>query len=99
MLNATPPRADGQEEGTFALRFSIGGEGDHEQLQQPSAANHALGGNVQPDGVGCRATSGHRVTVHYTGWLTNGRKFDSSVDRSQPFSFQLGAGQVICPFG
>jgi FKBP-type peptidyl-prolyl cis-trans isomerase len=46
-------------------------------------------------GTGAEATSGNRVDVHYTGWLTNGKKFDSSVDRGKPFSFQLGAGQVI----
>ncbi len=46
-------------------------------------------------GNGAEATSGKRVEVHYTGWLTNGTKFDSSVDRGKPFTFQLGAGQVI----
>ena len=46
-------------------------------------------------GNGDEAKSGKRVDMHYTGWLTNGTKFDSSLDRGQPFSFQLGAGQVI----
>jgi FKBP-type peptidyl-prolyl cis-trans isomerase len=46
-------------------------------------------------GTGAEAKSGQKVHVHYTGWLTNGKKFDSSVDRGQPFSFTLGAGQVI----
>jgi len=39
--------------------------------------------------------AGNVAVVHYTGWLTNGNKFDSSVDRGQPFSFRLGVGQVI----
>jgi FKBP-type peptidyl-prolyl cis-trans isomerase len=46
-------------------------------------------------GKGAVAKAGMTVSVHYTGWLTNGTKFDSSVDRGQPFSFALGAGQVI----
>lgn len=46
-------------------------------------------------GTGPRAAKGHSVRVHYTGWLTDGTKFDSSVDRGQPFAFTLGAGMVI----
>ncbi len=46
-------------------------------------------------GTGETAKIGQTVSVHYTGWLTNGTKFDSSVDRGQPFQFNLGAGQVI----
>lgn len=46
-------------------------------------------------GTGDEARAGQRVTVHYTGWLTNGQKFDSSRDRNDPFQFGLGRGQVI----
>ncbi len=50
-------------------------------------------------GTGAQPAAGQTVTVHYTGWLDEGgkpgRKFDSSLDRGQPFSFRLGAGQVI----
>lgn len=46
-------------------------------------------------GAGAEAAAGHTVDVHYTGWLTDGRKFDSSRDRGEPFSFRLGGGQVI----
>jgi FKBP-type peptidyl-prolyl cis-trans isomerase len=46
-------------------------------------------------GTGDEAKSGKTVSVHYTGTLQNGEKFDSSLDRNTPFSFRLGAGQVI----
>ncbi len=50
-------------------------------------------------GTGPQPASGQTVNVHYTGWLydngTKGHKFDSSLDRGQPFSFKLGAGMVI----
>jgi hypothetical protein len=46
-------------------------------------------------GKGPLASVGRTALVHYTGWLTNGRKFDSSVDRGKPFEFRVGAGRVI----
>jgi len=53
-------------------------------------------------GTGDEATPGQRISVHYTGWLfdqnapdNKGTKFDSSLDRGQPFEFMLGVGQVI----
>lgn len=46
-------------------------------------------------GQGEEAKAGKVVEVHYTGWLENGTKFDSSVDRKRPFTFRLGAGDVI----
>jgi FKBP-type peptidyl-prolyl cis-trans isomerase len=47
------------------------------------------------EGTGVAAKAGDSVSVHYTGWLANGKKFDSSHDRKRPFDFQLGAGRVI----
>jgi len=46
-------------------------------------------------GTGAAAASGQKVSVHYTGWLTNGTRFDSSKDRNEAFQFGLGRGQVI----
>jgi FKBP-type peptidyl-prolyl cis-trans isomerase len=75
----------------------------------PAAPQGAPGKMIElPDGLkytdskvgdGAAATPGHKVSVHYTGWLSSngekGRKFDSSLDRGQPLSFNLGAQQVI----
>ncbi|MEW6732014.1 MAG: FKBP-type peptidyl-prolyl cis-trans isomerase [Acidobacteriota bacterium] len=47
------------------------------------------------EGTGAQPQQGQIVSVHYTGWLTNGQKFDSSLDRGQPIQFPLGTGRVI----
>jgi FKBP-type peptidyl-prolyl cis-trans isomerase FkpA len=47
------------------------------------------------EGTGQAVKAGDSVQVHYTGWLTDGTKFDSSLDRRSPFTFPLGAGRVI----
>lgn len=50
---------------------------------------------VTKEGTGAQPRNGEYVTAHYTGTLLNGMKFDSSRDRNQPFTFQIGVGQVI----
>ena len=50
---------------------------------------------ILEQGSGPGAAPGQTVSVHYTGWLENGTKFDSSLDRGRPFEFRLGGGQVI----
>ena len=64
---------------------------DSKTVTTPSGLKYE---DVTP-GTGEAATAGKTVSVHYTGWLTNGKKFDSSKDRGQPFEFPLGGGRVI----
>lgn len=62
-------------------------------MSQPTASGLIIEDLAQ--GEGDTAAAGQVVRVHYTGWLTDGRKFDSSVDRDEPFDFPLGRGHVI----
>lgn len=67
------------------------------QASAASAAPLPAGLVVQDEtvGTGPAAAVGDRVSVHYTGWLTDGTKFDSSIDRNTPLQFTLGNGEVI----
>lgn len=51
--------------------------------------------SIDQPGTGAQPKPGQLVSVHYTGWLTNGTKFDSSRDRGEPIEFPLGRGRVI----
>jgi FKBP-type peptidyl-prolyl cis-trans isomerase len=57
--------------------------------------SHGLLIETLAEGMGYSPRPGDNVVVHYTGWLTSGQKFDSSVDRGEPFEFIIGRGQVI----
>jgi FKBP-type peptidyl-prolyl cis-trans isomerase len=89
---------------TFALVAAAAALAQTAQTDTSAPTKVTGGGKSTPDGLqywdikvgtGDAAVQGKPVRVHYTGWLTNGKKFDSSVDRGQPFTFTLGAGQVI----
>ncbi len=92
------------------LVIALGGYFTYGKLVQPAATNNAASldkgenmiitasGLKYEDltvGSGAEAVAGKTVSVHYTGWLEDGTKFDSSLDRGEPFNFQLGTGQVI----
>ena len=77
----------------LTVALGVGGSmaENNQEVTTPSGLKYV----DQAVGTGEVAVAGKTVNVHYTGWLENGKKFDSSVDRGQPFSFPLGAGRVI----
>jgi FKBP-type peptidyl-prolyl cis-trans isomerase len=84
----------------LVLTSTLGGEdimaaSEKDQNAQEVTTSSGLKYVDQVVGTGEVAVAGKTANVHYTGWLENGKKFDSSVDRGQPFSFPLGAGRVI----
>ena len=78
----------------FALNAMAPGASDAATSQEVTTPSGLKYQDVK-QGTGDVATAGKNVSVHYTGWLTNGTKFDSSKDRGQPFEFPLGGGRVI----
>ena len=70
---------------------------DKKEEKEPKTVTTHSGLKYQDlkEGTGAEAKKGNTVDVHYTGWLKDGTKFDSSLDRNQPFTFKLGAGRVI----
>jgi FKBP-type peptidyl-prolyl cis-trans isomerase len=81
----------------LALSFPESSRGDDKPKQEPKVTTTKSGLKYTDEtvGTGKEAKSGDTVDVHYTGWLKDGTKFDSSKDRGKPFSFPLGAGRVI----
>ncbi len=75
----------------LALMMLFGGGDKGKHVVMPSGLEY----EDQTVGTGAEAKSGQTVIVHYTGWLTDGKKFDSSKDAGKPFSFKLGGGEVI----
>jgi FKBP-type peptidyl-prolyl cis-trans isomerase FkpA len=68
---------------------------DKSKVKEKKVGDAVLKYEDLKEGDGAEAKKDDVVEVHYTGWLTDGKKFDSSLDRKMPFSFKLGAGRVI----
>ena len=64
---------------------------DEKEIETPSGLKYV----ELAEGTGAQPKAGQQVSVHYTGWLTNGTKFDSSHDRKEPIVFPIGKGHVI----
>jgi FKBP-type peptidyl-prolyl cis-trans isomerase FkpA len=77
----------------FALAIGLAACGGDAKKEDPPMSDLQI--SDLEAGTGDVAEAGHTVSVHYTGWLADGTKFDSSLDRGQPLEFTLGAGQVI----
>ncbi len=84
---ATAQSTNSQQKTTIAM--------DNLDLSQAVTTDSGLQYILVKEGDGATPQKGNNVTVHYTGTLENGSKFDSSRDRNQPFSFKIGVGQVI----
>lgn len=84
-------QSSGSNKGGDTVMNTTGGDKTEKMISTPSGLQYL----DMVAGSGASPTLGKKVTVHYTGWLTDGRKFDSSVDRNEPFVFQIGRGEVI----
>jgi peptidylprolyl isomerase len=73
------------------MNDKTGAAGSDKMIKTPSGLQYE---DLVP-GSGASPSPGKKVVVHYTGWLTDGKKFDSSLDKNEPFTFVIGAGQVI----
>jgi FKBP-type peptidyl-prolyl cis-trans isomerase len=88
LAEAEPAMADTVPAATYAPELDV----DLASFQRTPTGLYIR--DLEP-GTGAEAASGQTVSVHYTGWLPDGTEFDSSLDRNEPLSFPLGAGQVI----